>query len=271
MILRYWKKGVVILLLSFSSSLWGQAVIGSSKTDVCLRALSGGGFRSDNVTYTLNNCTGCNSIEWDVGAGYQATGAPQYVASYNTSGSKNVSCRFRTSSGGSSTISLSNAVFVRDLPVINIGFSDTVVCLAKDSFILTDNSANIVSRQWLVNGQNYNPGPKSIKFGFPENTAVSVFLGVKDIYGCVNNYLKDSAILIGNPVTVGIVPNATSGCAPKLINFSATIDSGAQYVKAFAWTFQNNTPSSSSSRNPRDIRFNLPDTNDVGLTITTGR
>jgi hypothetical protein len=59
----------------------GQAVVGSSKTDVCLSALSGGGFRSDNVTYTLNNCTGCNSIEWDVGAGYQATGVPQYVAS----------------------------------------------------------------------------------------------------------------------------------------------------------------------------------------------
>ena len=182
-----------------------------------------------------------------------------------------MSCRFETSSGGSSTISLSNAVFVRGLPVINIGFPDTLVCLAKDSFILTDNSADIASRQWLVNGQNYNLGPKSIKFSFPENTAVSVFLGVKDIYGCVNNYLKDSAILIGNPVTVGIVPNATSGCAPKLINFSATIDSGAQYVKAFAWTFQNATPSSSSSRNPRDIRFNLPDTNDVGLTITTGR
>ncbi len=153
----------------------GQAVVGSSKTDVCLSALSGGGFRSDNVTYTLNNCTGCNSIEWDVGAGYQATGAPQYVASYNTSGSKNVSCRFETSSGGSSTISLSNAVFVRGLPVINIGFPDTLVCLAKDSFILTDNSADIASRQWLVNGQNYNLGPKSIKFSFPENTAVSVF------------------------------------------------------------------------------------------------
>jgi len=265
------KIALVGFFLLTQAIVYSQVAISVNKKDVCLLQLSNGGFRSESVSYTLTGCTGCKDMEWDVGKGFFYTGSSIYNTSYNTSGLKNVKCKFKTASGAVSTVSLNNAVNVHDIPKISVAYSDSIICLPGDSIILTDNSANISSRQWLVNGVTFNPGPKSIKLGFAPNQSIDVFLSVKDIYGCVSNYLKDSAILVGDSINGTIIPSESRGCAPKTIDFSASIDSGAQSLQSFYWTFQNGSPSTSTStkRNPKGIRITKADTSDVSLRITS--
>ena len=241
---------IITIIQSFASA---QVKIITSKSNICLQRLVSGGFKSEIVTYSLMGCVGCNTMEWDVGNGFQTTGIATYSTSYSSAGLKTVKCRYKMVSGATDQVILVNAVRVRKSPTLKVGFSDSLLCHPSDSVIITDLSDSTVSRQWLINGVNYNPGPKALKLSFLPNKIISLFMSAEDKYGCSDNYLKDSAIIILNDIKTTITPSQINGCAPQLIDFISTIDSGLQTIKNILWTFENGTPSTSSLRNPKRI------------------
>ena len=259
----------IILLLQ--SAVSAQIKITASKSDICLRKLTSGGLRSENISYQLTGCTGCNSMEWDVGNGYQVTGSPIFSTAYTTAGKKNVKCKYKTSTGATSVVTLNNAVEVHGIPALDISYTDSVQCNRGDSITISDISTTTVSRQWLIDGIFYQPGPRTMTLSFPPNRSVSVFMQAKNIHGCVNNYLKDSAIIVVDTIKTDITPSQTGGCAPHLIDFDGKIDSGKQSIKSILWTFENSSPTTSTQRSPKDINFLTTDSNDVWLEITSAR
>lgn len=264
------NKLVWMLVISFIQSFASaQVKIASNRSDVCLKRLISGGYKSEIVEYTLVGCVGCTNIEWDIGNGFQTTGMPTFSTSYSTAGFKTVKCRYKTASGGTVELALNNAVRVRESPSINIGYSNTLLCYSSDSVTITDLSDSTVTRQWLIDGVNFNPGPKSLKLAFTPNKAITVFMRGEDKHGCGDNYLKDSAIVVLNTVKTTITPSQMSGCAPQLIDFISTIDSGLQTIKSVLWTFENSSPTTSNLRNPKGINFTSTDSSDVQLEITS--
>ena len=264
------NKLVGVLIITFIQSFASaQVKLISNKSDACLQRLVTGGYKSEIVSYTLVGCIGCNTMEWDIGNGFQTTGIPSYSASYSSAGFKDVICRYKTASGATNQVTLNNAVRIRESPTLKVGYSKSLLCSSSDSVTITDLSDSTVSRQWLIDGVNYNPGPKSLKLFFLPNKAITVFMRAENKYGCGDNYLKDSAIVIYDNIKTTIIPSKTRGCAPQLIDFTANMDSGLQTIKNVLWTFENSTPSNSNLRNPKGINFTSTDSSDVQLEITS--
>lgn len=223
------------------------------------------------VELRIINCSSCSTFEWQIGAGATfKAGTDNYATIITDTGWYDVTVKIKTTGGITFVIGKKRAFFGRMSPVPKLNISDSLICKLKDTVVFTDLTPGIVSRDWLIEGTVFYLAPKSIKYKFNGVQGFkSVYLLVRDSWGCKGTILKDSAVAIFDSTKVQITPSKSTGCAPVYVDFTTAFDTGFQKIKSVKWTFSGATPDSSKLRQPKGIYYPKGDTFDVQLQLRT--
>ena len=205
------------------------------------------------VKLRVKNCTGCSNYEWKIGAGNFQSGSSDYATVMTSPGTFDVEVRVTTSGGVIVPLQKLRAFRVHDNPIIDVGFSKVSLCgNATDTITITDNSKNVVYRDWLIESRFIGNGPKEFRHVFTQGGKgyKRVYITVKDSWGCQSQKVMDSTIGIWDDVVFSAIPSRTGGCAPLTVRFTPTIDSANQSVGFIKWWVPGSTADSLTGRNP---------------------
>ncbi len=205
------------------------------------------------VKLRVKNCTGCTNYEWKIGSGNFQSGSSDYATVMTSPGTFDVEVRVTTSGGVVVPLQKLKAFRVHDNPVIDVGFSKVSLCgNATDTITITDNSKNVVYRDWLIESRFIGNGPKEFRHVFTQGGKgyKRVYITVKDSWGCQSQKVMDSTIGIWDDVVFSATPSRSGGCAPLTVRFTPTIDSANQSVGYIKWWVPGSTADSLTGRNP---------------------
>lgn len=205
------------------------------------------------IKLRVNNCTGCTNYEWKIGSGNFQSGTSDYSTVITTPGTFDVEVRVTTSGGVVVPLQKLRAFRVHQNPVIDVGFSKVSLCgNALDTIIITDNSKNVVYRDWLVESRFIGNGPKQFWHVFTQGGKgfKRIYITVKDSWGCQAQKVMDSTLGIWDDVVFTAAPSRSSGCAPLTVRFSPVIDSANQTVDYIKWWVPGSTADSLFGRAP---------------------
>ncbi len=258
----------VILFLLFlagvylnSSAQCGTAYLTSDDTVICVPKI---------VRFTVHSVPNGTTFEWDLGSGYVNSDST-YTKLYSAGGNYNVRVKLKYSDGSTCIINKPGFIIGKAVPIPQYLIDRTVICKYDDSFTLTDNTPNTVSRDWLVDNTLYSDGPKTLRAIFHKPSGYKSFtIFMKDSFGCEGKRTFDSVAYVADSISVNFDANLFSGCIPKTVLFDNLTDTLGQSVASWNWSFPGGAvPASSSAYEPNNIVYNLKDTFDVSLTLTT--
>lgn len=205
------------------------------------------------VRLRVKNCTGCSNFEWKIGSGNFQSGTSEFSTVMTTPGVFDVEVRVTTSGGVLVPLQRMKAFRVHSNPTVDIGFSKVSLCgNATDTIIITDNSKNVVYRDWLVESRFIGNGPKQFWHVFSQGGKgyKRVYVTVRDSWGCQSQKVYDSTIGIWEDVVFSASPSKTTGCAPLSVRFTPVIDSANQSVNYLKWWVPGSTADSLFGRRP---------------------
>lgn len=205
------------------------------------------------VRMRVQNCTGCTKFEWKIGSGNFQTGTSEYATVMISPGTFDVEVRVTTSGGIVVPLQKLKAFRVHNNPTVDVGFSKVSLCgNASDTIIITDNSKNVIYRDWLVESRFIGNGPKQFWHVFSQGGKgyKSIYITVKDSWGCQSQKLYDSTVGIWEDVVFSASPSKTKGCAPVTVRFNPIIDSANQKVDYLKWWVPGSTVDSLFGRRP---------------------
>lgn len=225
------------------------------------------------VSLRVINCNSCISYEWEVisGTGFKFAGS-DYSTIISDTGWMDVSVKLKTSAGAILLLNKKKAFYGRTSPKVDFSVSKANFCQGSDTLVVTDNTPNSKSRDWLIDGKVFYNGPQQLKYPMPTVQGFkSIYLLVRDSWDCKGKMLKDSAVGVWDSVQATIKASKTKGCAPAYIDYSFSADSGVHKIKNVLWTFEKGIAATSTSRTPKSIYYSTGDTFDVNLRITTDK
>jgi len=225
------------------------------------------------VNLKVINCTSCISFEWQLGAGAPYKPGPdKYSTIITAAGWYDATVIIKTTSGAKLAIGKKKAFLGRSTPEIKMRANKPTFCSGRDSLILTDSTQNVVSRDWLVDGNIFYNGPKILKYALNGPQGYKrIFLQVRDSWACQGSLLRDTWISIWDSVKLSMNPNITSGCAPKYVQLRPSFDTTAQSLTSFDWQFPGASPLVSKLRIPPKLYYSKGDTFDVFLKLKTNK
>lgn len=262
------KLTKVILIYLFLSGLCldikaqcGAAYMSSDDTVVCVPKI---------VKFTVNNFPAGTTFEWDLGSGYVSSDE-NYTKLYSAPGNYNVRVKLKYLDGSTCIMDYNSFIIAKAIPIPQYSISRNVICKYNDSFIVTDNSPKTVRRDWLVDATLYANGPKNLKAIFHKPAGFkSLTIFMVDSFGCEGKRTFDSVAYVSDSISVNFDANTFSGCIPKAIHFINLTDTLNQPIATWNWSFPGGAiPATSNQFEPHNIIYNLKDTFDVQLSVTT--
>lgn len=255
---RIWVVLICLLPLSLSGQVTPEIEV--LTPDVCI---------PQPVRLRVKNCSGCTAFEWKIGsAGYQS-GTDQYSTILTTPGVFDVIVVVTTSSGLKFPISKIAAFKTHPPPSINLTYNRRAACGFNDTFVFHDSTPNAVSRDWLMESQMFNNGPKQLKHVFSPITGYKrVYMVVRDSWGCASSKLFDSFFGVWSKPDVVPVSSANSGCIPKRINFASVNSLNGQTLDYVKWWFPGASPDSVVAASP-SVVYSRGDTFGYAVMLVT--
>jgi gliding motility-associated-like protein len=256
---------VIVSVFFAGSQLRGQcgtAFMSSDDTTVCIPHI---------VKFKMNRFPVGTTFEWDLGSGYVNSDST-YTKLFGTAGNYNVRIKLKYLDGSTCIMDYANFIKAKAAPVPDYSISKNVICKYNDSVVITDLSPKSVSRDWLVDNTLYSNGPKSLKTYFHAPGGFKYFtIFMKDSFGCEGKKTFDNVLYVSDSISVDFAADKLDGCTPKAVNFDNLTDTLGQEIASWKWSFPGSSPSSSGKYEPRNIIYNIRDTFDVSLIVTTKR
>jgi gliding motility-associated-like protein len=254
----------LFLIVGFSQGLGAQcgtAYLTADDSVVCVPRI---------VRFKVHSFPVGTTFEWDLGSGYVSSDST-YTKLYGNAGSYNVRVKLKYLDGSSCIINQADFITGKAVPIPAYTISRTVICKYNDSFTLTDVTPNTVQRDWLVDNTLYSKGPKSLNAIFNQPAGYKSFtIFMKDSFGCEGKRTFDSVAFVSDSLSVDFDVDHFSGCTPKLVNFENLTDTLGNAIASWNWSFPGGAvPSNSNQYEPKNILYNIKDTFDVSLIVTT--
>lgn len=260
---------VVMLLPNLLSAQCGSVDFGASISSGCAPL---------SVVFGVANGPSGASYEWDLGGGF-VSGKDTVFRVFVADGKKDISLRV-TLSGKTTpctTIVKSDFVEVLPKPTIDLNISDTLICTGTKSVSLADNTQNVSTREWIIDGTKLGHSNSTVQqsFGFGSH---SLSLKVTNSSGCFDLLKKSKAIVVYNDEPFEICANLRQKYKQMEAAFEPNFFNGLpkqasepdqKTPTGYAWTFTGGTPSSATVRKPNGIDYSsLTTTRDAEVTIT---
>ncbi|MGB0429021.1 MAG: gliding motility-associated C-terminal domain-containing protein [Bacteroidia bacterium] len=210
------------------------------------------------ISFTAQNIPASAKVEWDLGGGF-VNGTDTAFRIFTTSGQKTVKLRI-TLSGQSipcTTITKTNIINVLPKPDINLWQSDTLLCAGASSVQFIDSTLGVAQRTWIFNGNTESTTGTTIT----KNVGVgnhSINLIVKNSFGCESVYRDNYAVGVYNSIDIEICGKLVETNDETTGNFSGNILNSTFKPDSFRWVFEDASPSTSTSSNPKGITWSSP-------------
>ncbi|RZA00888.1 MAG: PKD domain-containing protein [Sphingobacteriaceae bacterium] len=237
------------------------------------------------VSFSMSGKTGCSpyvvkftakgapvgsTYSWDFGSG-SVSGADTIYKAFTVPGKYTITMKVTMPSGTVCTITKKDSVTVLPTPAPNIKVTPGKLnCNGPLEVKFADSTANIVSREWIVDGVNYGD-VKSFTHKFTSTGFKSISLKVTNSVGCVGLLSENKFIQIEDTIPTefcgDIIVSNTDIQASLTPNI--TLPSG-RTIKSYEWSFPGGTPSSYNGKTPPTVKYKLTNIpQDVKLVITT--
>ncbi len=259
-------KGLFIILSVFFAELrlqgqCGTAYMSSDDTVSCAPNI---------IKFKVHSFPAGTTFEWDLGSGYVSSDST-YTKLFGTAGTFSVRLKLKYLDGSSCILDYTNFIKVKPIPIPQFSISKNVICKYDDSVIITDITPKSVSRDWLVENTLYSNGPKNLKTFFNLPSGYKFFtIFMKDSFGCEGKKTFDNVAYVSDSLSVDFVADKLSGCISKAVNFTNLTDTMNEAISSWNWSFPGGAvPSASTAYEPKNIIYNLKDTFDVSLMVTT--
>ena len=239
----------------------GTAYMSSDDTTICVPNI---------IKFRVHAFPVGTTFEWDLGSGYVNSDST-YTKLFGTAGNFNVRIKLKYLDGSTCILNYPSFVKAKPVPVPQYTISKNVICKYDDSVVLTDVTPKSVSRDWLVENTLYSNGPKNLKAFFNLPSGYKYFtLFMKDSFGCEGKRTFDSVAFVSDSLSVNFTADKLSGCIPKAVSFTNLTDTLNNAISSWQWSFPGGAlPSASTVYEPKNIVYNLKDTFDVSLVVTT--
>lgn len=255
---RIWVFVLFFMPLGLSSQVTPEIEV--LTPDVCI---------PQPVRLRVKNCSGCTAFEWKIGSAAYQSGTDQYSTILTIPGTYDVSVIITTSSGLKFLISTTSAFKTHSPPAIRLSYNKRAVCGFNDTFVFRDSTPNSVSRDWLLESQLMNNGPRSISHVFsPVIGYKRVYMVVRDSWGCAASRLVDSFFGVWTKPEITPVVSSSAGCTPKQIRFSTIDNLKGQSLNYHKWWLPGANPDSIISSTPT-VLFTRSDTFSYAAMVVT--
>jgi gliding motility-associated-like protein len=203
--------------------------------------------------------------QWDFGDGRQASNLSFVSHTYNTPGTYQVKLKIQDSQGCEDSVVRPLDVTVP--PVANFTANNLSGCAPKTIQFTDLSTSNQPIADWFWDfGDGNTSTQRSPRHTYLQNGTFTVSLTVTNQNGCAATEIKSQYIVLQNPIS-DFVMDATRGCPPIAVNFTAT-PSSVSPVASFLWDFGDGT--TSNLPNPSHT-YTLADTYAVSLVIVNGQ
>ena len=206
-------------------------------------------------------------IMWDFGNGF-IPGADTITRIFTLPGIQNITATLQLPSGSNCTLSANVNVIPSPMPIISASPS-TSLCGTR-TVILTDNSPNIVSREWVIDGVTYL-NQASVTHTFSSGGSKNVSLKVTNNIGCVGVFSRVGYITVLDSLPVEICANVEVNASNARVVYTPRIKNlGNRAVSSYQWNFPGGSITTSNFQKPPPVNYsNIENGYDVSLTITT--
>jgi gliding motility-associated-like protein len=236
----------------------GKIELRQNETKVCIPSL---------VKFHLTHVPKGSKVDWTID-GTTVVSLDTFYYLVEKQGMFDVSALVTLPGGSTCTISKSNAVESHKLPVPQFQVSRHLLCNGPDTVMLKDNTPNVASRSWIVDGTNYNNASASLVHSFSTDGFKPVDLIVVDNNGCRNVLKVDSVIQIYKQPVFKIEADIHDGCQGQQIQFNVPASSRAN-VHSYSLSFDGASPSKVSNQSNPKISYNKAGQFDVHASIVT--
>lgn len=221
----------------------------------------------DIVRFQLLNPVPGSTYVWNLGQG-NTSGADTIFAFYTSAMVVNASVQITLPNGTSCNVTKNNILTVREKPEPQFIASKYKLCNGPEVVDFTDITPNSMSRNWIIDGTNYNLTATKISHQFVTSGSKQVSLIVKDSFGCEGVAQFPDTIIIYPDLQFDFEASQVSGCAPKNVDFSLTKNPNSIYTKSFQWSFPGATNTSDGSSTPSTRTYANPGSFNVQLTVS---
>ena len=255
------QKLLTFLLCALvSSTVYSQCSdfgISANKTTICAPEL---------VNFKVVNPIDSCSYEWDLGKGW-VTGSQTAIALYNTPSTVDIKVRISLPDGSVCNVVEADMITVRAKPQPQIEALSYKLCEGPGELEFTDITPNSVTRNWIIDGTNYNDAASTIKHKFTSLGAKSISLVVTDSFGCQGVLQQIDTIQVYKKENIDFSANITLGCVPQEVELSLANEPDASFDPIYHWTLPGGELDSFKGRTPSALNYTTTGKHHVKLRV----
>ncbi|MCZ2356943.1 MAG: PKD domain-containing protein [Bacteroidia bacterium] len=209
-----------------------------------------------------------SSVQWFFGTS-TATG-DTVTKFYTATGAYDVTMVVTFQDNSTCTLTKAGIVQVsKPIPKITtVPAIDTIQCTVPATVTFTENSPNIISYNWFIDGLPYSG--KTVTHTFNTPGCKDIIITMINSDSCTNNIdTIRRVVCLYPPITGTITQTKSSVCVPTNIKFSPNLTLNGQTITGYSWSFQGAVPSTSTDSVPQNILYNTGGTYPFECKITT--
>lgn len=262
----------IYLNLLFISFFWvSPFLLKAQCDDIDFTANPESGCEPEIVQFDVSGAPDGSSFQWDFGFTTANTNEDSYTQTFSNPGEYDVTLTVTLPDNTQcSPITEEDLVNIEAIPDPQINVSEGTLCELNEEVTITDQTDNVASRTFEVEGEVYEDASQSIQHTFTSSGQKSITLQVTTPEGCQATENFDAAVTVAESADISFCGSVTQGPNQTNAEFSPSVGNlSGQTVSSYNWTFEDGSPGSSNAREP-NVTFNdVTGGKDVSLQITT--
>lgn len=219
------------------------------------------------VSFSATGAGAGATYDWDLGSGLLKGKKDTITAAYSTAGKYTIIMVAHLAGGGTCTVQKDTFITVlpQPVPVMKV-YPGTTICDIARQVTFIDSTANILSRQWVIESSSFTS--QKVNYHFFNAARQDITLKVTDKNGCTN--IITNSVFINDTVPVDFCANINIADINTVTAvFSPDVGTVAnRTIVGYLWSFPGGTPSSYSGKTPPKISYpSATKTYAVSLTI----
>lgn len=220
------------------------------------------------VTFHATGAPAGSKYDWNLGNGFLTGKKDTITGIYSIGGKYTIIMRAHLPNGDTCRVQKDTFITVvpKPVPVMRI-YPDTIICDISRTVTFIDSTPNIVTRQWVIEGNSFSKN--QVNYNFFKPGVQGITLNLTNTNGCTSYNTRNIFIYDSLPVdfcaTINIpdTSHVSATFSPDVVNPTARVISG------YKWLFPGGTPASSTLTNPTVTYPSAKKNYDVSLTVYT--
>ena len=236
-------------------------------SDISLGTSANSGCAPLLVTFTALDAGEGSTFVWNFGNG-NVSGQDTMQKAFTSSGKFPVKLIVTLSNGTVCSVFYDTiTVYTPPSPVINVA-PGQLLCNSNRTAIFTDQTPNVVSREWIIDGTTFKNASSSITYTFASAGPKSVSLVVTDANGCTGVFTNNQYMQLYDSALADFCADINYSGTSVKVKYTPNIGAPGRTVDSVNWNFLGGTPSYYSGQFPPVITYTTPVDTSYSVSMT---